>query len=471
MKKYTLNKIFETVTENKLICILFLASTLFFIWQHSTGVSWDFISYKLNAQYIFSDGSYFEWYRPPLMPFLLGIFSLFGWKTAEYLFIISVSILYLFACLKFADNFKIDKDIFYAISLTPFLIVHSFSVGTELLSFSLVVLGIAYYERSSSGFFFGLSYLAKSTNLIYAPFMFIGKSYKKILLCFLFYSLTVLPWLIYNYVLTGNPFTNFMDGYASQVKFRGYMNTPFSFKDLVIAGNYLLLFGLFGLIKKLKEIKSINFREKRFVEFVIIILFLILTLYAYYHVPLKIERYLFNIVLPLAYFSTVFLVKINKKVVYAIILFSFVALLVIPVWKVRLQDDSLYKQTLEETRMLIARCSLQSNSWIYLNNLGRLTEPAPDKRIIIHKLNEGYKILLFNNVEEPDYTYDRKFIESLPIIKKTNDYVLIGMSDYCKQTTTYHKTYLENIGELYRVAFNESFSINLYELLFTDKTA
>ena len=40
-----------------LIVPAFLASTAFFLWQHTTGVGWDFAAYSLNARYWFQGGA------------------------------------------------------------------------------------------------------------------------------------------------------------------------------------------------------------------------------------------------------------------------------------------------------------------------------------------------------------------------------------------------------------------------------
>ena len=95
--------------ENLLIVFVFVSSTSFFIYQHSTGISWDFSVYVLNAKYIFSDGKYFEWLRPPLIPVFLGLFSLFGWKASEYLFIIFTSGLFLFSSIKLSKKLNLPK--------------------------------------------------------------------------------------------------------------------------------------------------------------------------------------------------------------------------------------------------------------------------------------------------------------------------------------------------------------------------
>ena len=141
--------------KNKLIILLFLSSTSFFLYQHKNYWSWDFSAYLLNAKYWFNDGNYFEWYRPPLTPLLLGILGILNWKLSEYLYIIFVSTLFAFSCLKFEKVF-IDKDptLFYALMLSPFLLSNGLFAGTELYVAISGIFGI-FLARS---IVFGISY-------------------------------------------------------------------------------------------------------------------------------------------------------------------------------------------------------------------------------------------------------------------------------------------------------------------------
>ncbi|PIU01939.1 hypothetical protein COT68_00550, partial [bacterium (Candidatus Torokbacteria) CG09_land_8_20_14_0_10_42_11] len=65
-----LSKSFDFIKKNKVITILFCLATAFFVIQHATGLSWDFIVYVLNAKYLFAKGFYFEWERPIVTPLL-----------------------------------------------------------------------------------------------------------------------------------------------------------------------------------------------------------------------------------------------------------------------------------------------------------------------------------------------------------------------------------------------------------------
>ena len=214
-----MNKLFNILKE-KYIYIIYLLITIFFIYQYSLGVGWDFITYILNAKYLFSNGIYFEWFRPPLTPFLIGVFSIFTWGLAPYTYIILVTTVHFFSSLKFADKFNLNKNLYYVLSLSPFLLINGLTEGTELLSLSLLQLFLAYYNRKGSSIFLSLAFLIRYPNIIFLPLILFKKNLKKILFDLFILILIMSPWLLYNYHFTGNALTSIVDSYALNVKFR-----------------------------------------------------------------------------------------------------------------------------------------------------------------------------------------------------------------------------------------------------------
>lgn len=246
------------VNRNKyLIFSLFIFSTSFFIYQHIiTGISWDFSVYVLNAQYWFSNGFYFEWLRPPLASLFIGIFSIFGWGLAEYAYIIFTSLFYLYACLKFADNFLgKGSTLFYVLMLNPFTLLVGLECGTELLGLSLILLSISFFSKSEkkSGFLLALSSLARYTNLNLFSIAIFQKGFRKILLFLIVFSITILPWLFFNYWFTGHMLTSLGNFYALNVKFRDYLIQKFDPLHPLLAINFLLPSFLLGIFLKMKE--------------------------------------------------------------------------------------------------------------------------------------------------------------------------------------------------------------------------
>src|SRR3989344_795205 len=141
--------------------ILFFLTTLFFVVQHYFYLNWDFIVYILNAKFLFSNGIYFEWPRPPLVPLLLGLFGIVKSRLAEYFFIIFVSFLHFYSSIKLAKKFGLDPTIYYIISVSPFLILQGMLVGTELLSLVLLQFFLAYYDKVGSSAFLALAFLTR----------------------------------------------------------------------------------------------------------------------------------------------------------------------------------------------------------------------------------------------------------------------------------------------------------------------
>jgi len=434
--------------ENYIVVLVFLISTGFFVYQHTTGISWDFSTYVLNAKYIFSDGSYFEWARAPIAPFIIGIFSVFGWKATEYLYIILVSTLFLYSSIKISKKFGLQKELFYIISLSFFALNSGLSVGTELLSLSLIELSIAYIDNWKSGIFIGLSVLTRYNNIIYLPVLLFKKYPKKIFLSLVLIFLILFPWLVFNFYRTGDPFTSMIDSYIMNVKFRGSYWQNINLNHILLVTNIFTPLMIIGIIKKIKKPDKNS---------TIVFLFLILTLIAYYKVPFKFPRYIFNLILPLSYFSCmVFKEKMRNILLLAI----FVISLCFAVYFFQpLSNSIIYKDVAQK----LDNCDTRSNAWVYLNYLGFESGPSPWKYKVPEMVKEGERFVFFTHIIEPEYTRNQTFINQLTSIEKTDKYIIIGNSSLCKKQEGYAETYFENA--------REAFNINMskYEVLLDRK--
>lgn len=440
--KTSLTKILK---ENVLILVVFVFSTIFFIYQHTTGISWDFASYVLNAKYIFNKGTYFEWFRPPLTPFIIGIFSLFGWKIAEYLYIIFASGLFFFSSIKFSEKNKIQKELFYIISLSFFTLNNGLNVGTELLSLSLLQLFLAYIDVSKSGLFVGLSILVRYNNIIYAPLLLFQKDTKKILISFAILAMVFLPWFFFNFYKTGDPFTSLVDLYMMNIRFRGeYRQSP-NLKHIIEVTNVFTPLMILGLIYKIKK----NDKNSR-----IIFLFLLLTLMSYFMTPFKNSRYLFNIILPTAYFSCIIF---KKNIRGAILLLIFGINVILSVYFFQpLESIDMFKNAVKE----LDRCETKSNAWIVLEYLGFESSSSPWDHQVSEIINNGTRLLFFYSINDPDYVHNETFINQFNIINKTGSYLLLGLPSVCNKQKSSSKTYTELVKEACDI------DLNKYQMLF-----
>ncbi|HHQ45243.1 MAG TPA: hypothetical protein ENN13_03795, partial [Candidatus Altiarchaeales archaeon] len=243
----------KTLVENKVIIILLLASTLFFAHQHTSGVSWDFAVYVLNAKYMFSGGQYFEWERPPLTPTIIFALSFLGYKIAEYAYIIIVSAVFTLACVKISDSASIDKNIFYALMLSPYLLNYGFLAGTELLSLSLLMLALATIKERKTGLFFGLSLLTRYMSIPYILLLSAKRNAKEIIIALLIMFLLFTPWMFYNQVQKGHPLYSVASHLILNLQGKPEGHHGPGLDSLTIPTWLLLAFGLAGLVLKYRK--------------------------------------------------------------------------------------------------------------------------------------------------------------------------------------------------------------------------
>lgn len=481
--KYTLKNLLK---ENKWVFVLFILSTFIFLYQHSIALSWDFASYILNAKYWFANGNYFEPLRAPLMPFILGIFSFFGWKISEYLYIVFVSFLFMLSSIKLAGSLKFNKNIFYILSLNFYVLLTGLINGTELLSLVFLEFFLAsLIKNKNSGIFLGLASLSRYTCISLFPLLIFHKNLKSIIKNFILFVIPFTPWFVYNYIVFGNMFMSIADSYANNIYFRDYIHQSINYLHILEVTNFLLPLFLIGLVctavtfyklfKNKKFISNLKVFFNKHIPDIIMLLLLIFSLYGYYKVPIKNARYLFNLVIPAVYFSmiginSVRLKRINFKRLAALIIIllniSFLA-----GYSAIYGEPNIYEEALDKVESLGIKnnCSLKSNSWVFLNYLDRTTGIFPRKELISYYLNEGDYLLFFHHVEEPDYVHNKTFLSKFPIIHQSDSYILIGNKTQCKPIKKVDSTYLANLNNTIYLMHNYSTDINPCNILFSNK--
>lgn len=422
------HSVFEMIYKNKIIFIVFLFSLFFFLWQRSTGFSWDFASYVLNARYLAGDGYYYEWVRQPLPSFILLLLSFLGWFLAEYAYIIIVSLLHLFSSMKFAENFHIDKTLFYIFSMNAYVLVFGLKFGSELLSLAILQLFVAYLFEKRSGIFAGLSFLSRYSNINFLILLIAQRNAKKIILSIILLLIIVSPWLYFNYIKTADPFTSIRESYLLNVVFRqldGYVN-EFNLFDVLFAFNFLLPLAILGLFQK-KDSKDY-----------LLLAFFVIAVVSYVLIPFKEERYLFPITLPAAYFAAKGAEKLGKeKIVSAFVVLSLVLLfMLLPLAK---NEPTYFYQSVK------SECMVQSNVWIALNYYGIPSEPYPNQEDFASSIESGYRIILFKHTRFPLYINNETFLEQFPVIEENEGYVVYGDASVCKKPEKYEVLFADRI--------------------------
>lgn len=296
--------------ENKILLISFFITSLFFLIQQFFYIGWDFAAYSINADYLFWGGDYFEVYRAPMISILIGAFGIFG-SLSHYVYILFVSILFLFSVVKLSDSLfelyfknktKLDKNTFrailYLLFSTPFFLIYGLTEGTELLSLSFLMLFLSsFISGKLYGHYLGLAFLSRYNFIIFSIFLFFNKDYKKIFKNIASFILVILPWSIFNFIKWGNFFTSLIDSIYLNVISRQGMIEAFKWTSLIHPINYLLPIFLIGLVAFLCGKKNrIN---------LIFLFILIAFIWEIYTVPFKVIRYMFNLILPISFFSLI----------------------------------------------------------------------------------------------------------------------------------------------------------------------
>ncbi len=379
---------------------LFVLSTSFFIYQHFVDHGlWDFYVYLMNGKYWFHNGFYFELYRAPLMPLLLGIFG--ANLYSEYIYIVFTSALFAYATYKLAKQININEIIFYALLLNVYTLIWGLSEGTELLSLALLELGIYFVLKGKevSGVPLALSVLARYTMAPYGILLLFQKNWKKIIFSIILFISVLTPWLVYNKIFFGNYFASIADSYALNVYFRP--QKPIEPMHFVIAGNILWISFALGLSKS----------KLRREEIIMLTVFAIAVI-NYALTPFKFARYLFPMILPLSFFSAKYIK--DWKTAFAIFL---VMLTVAFVYQPK--TPAFYMYPIQKIKELhLENCEIESNIWPLLNYGGLPTSPAVWPENTQKEVDKGKILILYTGVEN--------FGNAEPVLYNNSNYIIYG---------------------------------------------
>jgi hypothetical protein len=424
------------------ILAIYLLSTFYFIYQHTTGVSWDFTVYVLNARYMFGGGSYFEVERAPLMPALVYLLSFMGYHIAEYLYIIVVSALFGFACVDFAGKAELNPPLFYALMLNPYVLNFGFLAGTELLTISLLTLAVTRLKSMWGAALLGLILLTRYTTASYLALIAYRKNMKEIFLGLAVVLLLSTPWLAYNLATRGHPFYSFVSAY-----FLNIMEKQAGFKGPAVgdlATSLLLYLPLICLGLYLRY--SRGFRRLD----AVMAAYTAITLLTFVITPTKELRYLFNIALPAVYYAALFvdrLVKGDRRrwllILVAVVLMNYSA----SASFIKLKLPSGFSRG---AAAVDGRCMVMSNAWPLLNHVGIPAHPHPRRGDVGLRVKSGYRIILYfdGDIPKPDYMYDREFLREHKILEWNRDYIILGNEFMCTEKERVDMSYIDyhNMG-------------------------
>jgi hypothetical protein len=421
------------------------------------------------------------------MPFILSILSVFGWVASQYIYLVLISALFAYSSIKLADSLKLNRTVFYLLSLNPYVLKLGLVNGTELLSLAFFELFAAnLIAKKDSGHWLGFACLSRYNLVIFLPALIFHKNIKKIIKNAVYFSLPFIPWFAYNYVKHGNIFMSIADIYANNVKFRGYIQQAFNFGHVGMVINFMLPFFFLGIVyvvylvlngfyenRSMKGFFSVIF-EKRIAEIIMLISFAAF-LNGYNNIPIKDVRYLFTLSMPVVYFSVMGVEYIcqksripNLKVIITAALVLLTAASV-PALLEYYETEDVYVDSIEKMEELgINNCALKSNGWVLLNYLERTSHDYPWDRLVGHYIDEGYYILLFYRIGEPIYSRNKTFMQQFPIAYENEDYIILGNAtpENCAQITKVDNTYVEAVNQTVTLLYNTSIDTDACHIFF-----
>ncbi|MBS3162926.1 EpsG family protein [Candidatus Woesearchaeota archaeon] len=436
------------------ILIVFIVSTIFFIIQHSLFLGWDFSVYVSNAKYLFGNGSYFEIYRPPLTSIILGLFHFLGWKISEYIYIVLVSLLFMYASVKLAKSLKLNPFHFYLLSANVFVLLNGLIEGSELLAFALLELFIAYLidDKPFSTLFLSLACLTRYPIVIFFPLILFHKGLKNKIISALLFVVPFIPWFIYNKSHYGNIFYSIADSFALNIIYRDYIQNTLNISSILSVANILLPLFIIGVFY---FIYNKDFSRKN----LIFLFSFILILYSIFSMKADVTRYYLPLTLPFVFFSVYALSKIPRNISKRIIILF---IIITPILLFFSYNN--FEEYTPQKELYSLNCSILSNVWAPLNYYGIFASPSPDVRVLDYYIRVGYLIHLDYSASEPDYAFNSTLIAQYPIYSETESYIILG--DGCIQENYSSQSYLNLLNEKSRIINNSSVSDDPCVILF-----
>ena len=471
----------------------FVLSTMFYIIQHyRVGISWDFAVYVMNGKFFFGAPEYFELGRAPLTSLLLGIFSFLG-IYGEYVYIIGVSLLFLYASIRLADALNLDASLFYTLSITPFTLMYGTFAGTELLSLALIELGVAsIIEGRVAGHWLALASLVRYPNIPVILLLLGYLNFRKSIQNSAVFAAVWIPWLLYNRLFFDNLFASLANTYLLNIASRANAQYYFSLMEFLLTMNITLLLLVVGILLPLYEGMhtllrkgNLTMAKRDVMSFALVALLLILPLTSMITMPVKIPRYLFILIAP----SVVFFLKgvqkkrfANKKNMALLLaalliincIFAFSHLI-----RSNADDPERYKTAARiAVSSPVKNCSFMSDEWVPLNAVGFSARPIPPyRKNYEYFLDKGYAYLIFYSYEEfyaklppnsialrDEYLISNEILKTAPVIYSDASFMLIGDPKKCRgREMQYVNIYLDWYQENMRL--NES--LNACDVLFS----
>lgn len=410
-----------------LFFIPFLIAQVYHIIQQN----WDTVAYVFGGKWFCGNQIYLELIRPPF-PSVLNCF--FGGSDYSIIFsTIFACIVYFFAVvLIFSKNKKeLNPFVFALFSFLFPSILFMSNFGSDLLALSFILLAFSVTNPLKKGLFFALSSLSRYNYLVMGLVLIWGerKNPKNILKMLLIFVVVWIPWMIFNYLMTGNPLFSLYETSFLNIAQKGIIAPIFIEQILIIAFFVLLLF-----ISKIKTSLSFNLNQAAVLNAVMFIVS-----------GIKETRFI-NLLVPSIAFNAakIFGAKYSKRIAVAFILFFIILLLVYPF--------PYYAKTPIPSDSFVKDCRTASDKWVFFYNEGIVSECVFDIVDWNAFVQTGGSIVLY------DYkNYDLNSFSN-NIINR-GEYIIIDSPSCAPQPKKYISGSLRN----YVIRWQKESGINFYD--------
>ncbi|MEI7960960.1 MAG: hypothetical protein WCI04_01360 [archaeon] len=348
---------------------------------------WDSIPYVFQGKWFCGEQTYLELIRPPVPGFFNCLFG-----AQLFSIVISTgfaSILYLAGLLLLYKKSPSSYDQFtlalFAFLFPPILFLSNF--GSDLFALAFLILAFAVASPAKKGLLFGLSSLSRYNFLVFIVVILwqMRKEPKKIPVMLGVAVATWVPWMVFNYFYSGDPFFSINESTYLNVLMKG-ASAPISTAQFAV----ILIFLATVLLLGFKKFKDKALSQSAIINFGQFVLSAV-----------KETRFI-NLITPALAFNISELSK--RKFLYKIIfiiifVFSFV-LLLLPLFNdpVGYYNFVFHKDEVPKDSFLY-QCKVASDKWVLFYPHGIVAQYLPGAERYNEYLDKGAVLVVYNYKE------------------------------------------------------------------------
>ncbi|MCX6804064.1 MAG: hypothetical protein NTY48_05875 [Candidatus Diapherotrites archaeon] len=377
------SEVSKFILKYKWLCIFFIP--FLFIQMYTVSfLPWDSIPYLFQGKWFCGEQTYLELIRPPVPGFFNCIFGaqLFSIVVsaafASIIYFIAIFLLFK------KEEHLLDQFILglFAFLFPPLLFFSNF--GSDLFAVAFLLLALAVRSPVKKGFLFGLSSLSRYNFAIFGVVFLweLRKTPKKIPLFLAGVVITWIPWMVFNYAYSGDPFFSLNETF--------YLNVILKGSTAALGIEHYLIFALLAVsvvILGLKKLFSDSLNQVAILNAVQFVLSAV-----------KETRFI-NFLTPAIGFNLAKICNKRKKT-RLIVLVLFVLIFILVLWPFFMNPigyhDFVFRKDNVPTDSFLFNCKVASDKWVLLYPRGIVAQFLPESSRYQEYLNKGTVLVVYN---------------------------------------------------------------------------